>query len=95
MWFFSNAWLNYCNCEYISITNCFSLTADESGATYQWLNCQVMTPIEGAINQTYTATTNEDFAVIVTNNGCSDTSGCYTIMGVGLVKNDFGNQLKL
>jgi photosystem II stability/assembly factor-like uncharacterized protein len=69
------------------------LTADEIGATYQWLDCSGMTPISGATNQSYTA--NGDYAVIVTNNGCSDTSACYTVTGVGFIENDFGNVLLL
>ncbi|MFK8039553.1 MAG: choice-of-anchor Q domain-containing protein [Crocinitomicaceae bacterium] len=71
------------------------LTADETGATYQWLDCPAMTSISGAINQSYSATANGDYAVIVTNNGCTDTSVCYTVFGVGIVENDFGNKLLL
>jgi hypothetical protein len=71
------------------------LTADESGAIYQWLNCPGMTPINGATNQTYMANANGDYAVIITNNGCSDTSACYSVIGVGIIDNDFGNELLL
>lgn len=71
------------------------LTADELGATYQWLDCPAMTSISGANAQSYTAPTNGDYAVIVTNNGCSDTSTCYTVTGVGITENDFGNELLL
>ena len=67
------------------------LTADETGATYQWLDCLAMTQISGATNESYTATANGDYAVIVSNNGCSDTSVCYTVAGVGIIENDFGN----
>jgi hypothetical protein len=69
------------------------LTADETGATYQWLNCLGMNPISGATNQSYTATTNGDYAVIVTSNTCSDTSVCTTVTGVGVVENNFGDGL--
>ncbi|HHZ65695.1 MAG TPA: hypothetical protein EYN51_09415, partial [Flavobacteriales bacterium] len=69
------------------------LTADEAGANYQWLNCPGMTAITGATNQEYTATANGNYAVIVTNNGCSDTSACYTVSAVGIIENDFGNNL--
>ncbi|MDX2360165.1 MAG: T9SS type A sorting domain-containing protein [Crocinitomicaceae bacterium] len=71
------------------------LTADESGATYMWLDCPAMTQINGATNQAYTATANGDYAVIVTINGCSDTSTCYTVTGVGIIENDFGSGLLL
>ena len=66
------------------------LTANQVGATYQWLDCPGITPIAGATSQTYEATTNGDYAVIVSNSGCADTSACYTISGVGILNNDFG-----
>ena len=71
------------------------LTANEAGANYQWLDCPGMTLISGATSQSYTATTNGDYAVIVFNNGCSDTSTCYTVAGVGIIENDFGHDLIL
>lgn len=52
------------------------LTANESGATYQWIDCSNGTSIVGATNQTYNATQIGDYAVVVTKNGCSDTSAC-------------------
>jgi hypothetical protein len=71
------------------------LTADESGANYQWLNCPEMTRIVGATNQSYNATVNGAYAVIITNNGCSDTSACFTITSLGIIENTFGNKLRL
>jgi len=69
------------------------LTADQSGAAYQWLDCAGMTPIVGAIGQSYTGTTNGNYAVIVTNNGCSDTSLCHAVIVTGIIENDFGTDL--
>jgi len=71
------------------------LTANESGATYQWLDCPGMTPISGATNQSYTATTNGDYAVYISNNSCSDTSICHTVVGVGIIENNFNSELLL
>jgi hypothetical protein len=71
------------------------LTANESGATYQWVECPSMTLISGATNQSYIGTANGDYAVVITNNGCSDTSACYTVSGVGIIENDFGDRLLL
>ncbi len=46
-------------------------------ATYQWLNCdKADTIIPGAIGQYYIAKKVGDYAVVVTKNGCSDTSRC-------------------
>lgn len=57
-----------------------TMTSNEAGATYQWINCPGLDPISGATDSSYTATVNGDYAVIVTNgNGCTDTSACVTI----------------
>lgn len=66
------------------------LTADQASATYQWLSCPDMTPISGATNPSYTVTTNGDYAVALSANGCTDTSACYTVASVGIAENDFG-----
>jgi hypothetical protein len=75
------------------IENNSILTCEQFGVTYEWLNCLTMTIISGATNQSYMVTTNGDFAVIITNNGCVDTSICYVVSGLGFIKNDFGNEL--
>jgi hypothetical protein len=65
-----------------------TIGANQSGATYQWVNCGTGTAIAGATSQTYTATANGDYAVVVTISGCGDTSACVTITGLGLESND-------
>lgn len=75
--------------------NANTITANQLGATYQWVDCSGMTPIIGATNQSYTATANGDYAVIVTINGCSDTSVCSTVTGVGIMENGFGKEILL
>ncbi|MEO9534390.1 MAG: T9SS type A sorting domain-containing protein [Crocinitomicaceae bacterium] len=61
-----------------------TLTANATGATYQWIDCATMTPIAGATNASYTATSNGDYAVIITDGSCSDTSACSTVSSVGI-----------
>ena len=56
-----------------------TLTATQSGATYQWFTCPTNTPINLATNQTYTPTASGSYGVIVTLAGCSVTSSCTTI----------------
>ncbi len=60
------------------------LTAVQANANYQWVACPSMTPISGATNQSFTATSNGDYAVMVTENGCTETSACYTVSGLGI-----------
>ncbi|PCI94043.1 MAG: hypothetical protein COB15_15100 [Flavobacteriales bacterium] len=69
-----------------SVTNTSpTLTANATGATYQWLDCaNGDTVITGATNATYTAITNGSYAVVVTINGCSDTSTCIPVMITGV-----------
>ncbi|MBK7763902.1 MAG: T9SS type A sorting domain-containing protein [Bacteroidetes bacterium] len=56
-----------------------------SPATYQWINCTTgNTPIMGATSQSYTATSNGSYAVAVSLNGCTDTSACKLVNGVGI-----------
>lgn len=56
-----------------------TLTATESGATYQWINCATNMPISGANAASYTATNSGNYKVAITKNGCVDTSICYTV----------------
>lgn len=82
------------NAVNVAVTqNGTSLAADEAGATYQWVTCPGMLPILGATNQSYVADSNGDYAVIITNSSCTDTSACYSVSNVGLVKNRFENEL--
>ena len=61
------------------------LTANQSGAAYQWIDCtNGNVAIAGATNQSYTATVNGQYAVILTLGGCSDTTVCATVTNVGL-----------
>ncbi|WP_343631089.1 T9SS type A sorting domain-containing protein [Fluviicola sp.] len=55
-----------------------------AGTTYQWINCTTNTPIAGATAQTFAATANGSYAVIVSNGTCSDTSNCVNITNVGI-----------
>ncbi|MFK7783550.1 MAG: SBBP repeat-containing protein [Crocinitomicaceae bacterium] len=60
------------------------LSATPSGATYQWLRCNPYEVLTGETSSTYVVTSNGEYAVIVTQNGCSDTSNCVAFTDVGL-----------
>ena len=70
----------------VSVTNNDpSITANASGATYVWLDCDNgNAPIAGETGQMFTATANGNYAVEITNNGCVDTSACTPIVTVSL-----------
>ncbi|MCP4440329.1 MAG: T9SS type A sorting domain-containing protein [Aureispira sp.] len=60
------------------------LTANQAGATYQWLDCNNNNaPIIGENNQSFTPIANGDYAVEITVNGCTDTSTCQSITITG------------
>lgn len=60
-----------------------TLTANQSGATYQWINCEVgFSMIPGAVYQSYTPSINGSYAVIITYNGCMGISRCIHVSGV-------------
>ena len=63
-----------------------TITVGQSGATYQWLDCDNGNAvIAGATSQSYTATANGNYAVEMTLGGvCKDTSACVNISTVGL-----------
>ena len=57
------------------------ITANQDSATYQWVDCNhSYLAITGEIGQSYTPTSSGDYAVIITYNGCTDTSACVNII---------------
>lgn len=61
------------------------LTAQATGATYQWLNCDSNKKvINGATAQSYTPPKSGNYAVKVTQNGCTDTSACKSVTLAGI-----------
>jgi hypothetical protein len=58
---------------------------NQAGAAYQWIDCNNNNaPISGATSQSFTPTTSGSYAVVVTLNGCSDTSACQTVTITGV-----------
>ncbi|MBI9066872.1 MAG: endonuclease [Salinivirgaceae bacterium] len=85
----------------ISIENGISqdgatLTAIAIDASYQWATCgEKLIAIEGAINQSFIATENGNYAVIINQNECVDSSECYNITGIGIFENSFVQEFAL
>ncbi len=73
-----------------------TLIAHASPAQYQWLDCNNgHSIISGATKQSYTPEQNGIYAVEITQNACVDTSPCYTVSTVGIVKNNFEKDIQL
>ena len=68
------------NAEGVTIT-----ANDISAIGYQWIDCDNANAIiVGEINQSFTATTNGNYAVVVFGSFCSDTSACVNIVSTGI-----------
>jgi hypothetical protein len=63
-----------------------TLTANLTGATYEWIDCSDNSKISGETGQSFTATANGSYAVIVTENTCSETSECVAVVINGTMK---------
>ncbi len=84
--------LNISQADTTVTQNGTTLTANQVGATYQWLDCDNgYAPITGETNSTFVIPDNGNYAVEVSINGCVDTSACYSDGSVGIVEQSFGS----
>lgn len=67
--------------------NADTLTA-VGGGTYQWYNCGSSSIISGETDPVFIAPATGQYAVIVTNGSCTDTSSCYLVDITGLADDD-------
>lgn len=99
---------NYVGCDSIitinlSVTNIDTnitisngiFSVAQNGATYQWFDCIAAAIIPGETNQSFTPTANGSFGLLISYNGCADTTSCYSIMDVGLESNNELNKIKI
>src|SRR5690554_5024901 len=57
-----------------------ALVSSPNYSSYQWVNCdENYAPISGEVNSTFTPSSNGNYAVIITNGNCVDTSACMRI----------------
>lgn len=97
----ASTWLTSFGCDSVIITDLTivqidttvsiignTVTSNEVGATYQWLDCDNSnSPIFGETSQSFTASTNGNYAVEITLNGCTKTSDCVFISTVAVLEN--------
>ena len=70
--------------------------ANESLAFYQWLDCDNnFAPISGEVNREFFPNSPGNYAVRITNNGCVDTSACYSFSTVDLNRLDYQSTIKV
>ncbi|MCW8939853.1 MAG: T9SS type A sorting domain-containing protein, partial [Flavobacteriales bacterium] len=73
-----------------------TITANNGNATYQWVDCDNSNqPISGATSQSFTPSATGNYAVVVTENGCSETSNCENIVISGIDDLNGNNNISL
>ncbi len=71
------------------------LISNEVNADYQWINCDQGISITGETDSIFIARNDGNYAVIVSKNGCVDTSSCYHLTATGLIDNTFEKEIIL
>ncbi|MFK7750073.1 MAG: T9SS type A sorting domain-containing protein [Kordia sp.] len=71
--------------------NSGTITANATGVTYQWVNCDTMSDIMGENGNSYTPTLSGNYAVRLTSSTCVDTSDCVAITTLGITENSFSD----
>jgi hypothetical protein len=61
--------------------NANTLTSSQGSATWQWIDCNNNdAPVQGATGQSFTPLVTGSYAVVVTKNGCTETSACIEVV---------------
>ena len=92
--------IKYCvfaNSQNTISQNGFELISDIAlNVNYQWLDCNNnYSPIVGATDSIYDATAGGSFALEVWQNGCTDTSNCITVSGIGIDEYALNSDIQL
>jgi hypothetical protein len=68
-----------------------TITANNGDASYQWVDClNGFSPIDGETNISFTPSTSGEYAVIITENGCQDTSACVSMVVTDILNIETG-----
>jgi hypothetical protein len=68
----------------ISVSGSMVSAKSTSASSYQWVNCPSYSPVIGATTSSFTATNSGSYALIITENGCTDTSACVSVVGLSI-----------
>ena len=68
------------------------IISNATGGTFQWVDCDnSFAPIPGETGQSFYPVIDGNYAVIITDNGCTDTSECVQVIGIGISEINNGN----
>jgi hypothetical protein len=72
-----------------------TLTSNQVGVAYQWINCTTGLTIAGATSQSYLPPANGTYAVVLSGISCSDTSECVQVLSVGIASQSAQNGISV
>jgi len=73
-----------------------TLNAQQTDADgYRWINCDDNSPMPGATTAQFSPVEDGTYALVVTVDGCSDTSACYQVGSGTTIRMVTGNRVKL
>lgn len=76
--------------------NANGLTSNSGTGSFQWLDCDnANSPINGATSATFNPSVSGNYAVEITENGCTDTSSCYAYTITAIDKLTHTSEIKL
>ena len=76
-----------------NITPSYELVADQIGVGYQWIDCITGNQLLNETNQNFIPTANGEYACVLNDGLCSDTSECIAINDLGLDDNNISDFL--
>jgi len=74
--------------EDIVVSNTDGNLSVTNAGGYQWINCADNSIVAGETASAFTPATSGEYAVILTQGSCSDTSGCYSVTISGIRDNE-------
>jgi hypothetical protein len=77
----------------IRVEDSLQIANFQTNTTFQWIDCNSNSLIEGATNSSFTSQTTGNYAAIISQEGCIDTTNCY-ILG-SLSVNNLGESSKI
>ena len=78
-----------CNIDISTTLDTGTITVTAIGLNYQWINCVDSAAIAGETGESFTPIVARDYAVIITDGACVDTSVCVFVDVLSLEENEF------
>ena len=82
------------NTEVTTFSNSIQALADTLTSNYQWINCSDGSSVLGQTGSTFTPSLSGDYAVVIDQGNCIDTSECVTICLIDSGISQIGNTIQ-